>query len=91
MDAIYDDVISYDKSKGIYYMSPNEIAKSLQTEETTYDTPCKHKEDCGPVYCVPADDEKKIYEEFAGKKFRKLLQKEIKLGMWSVNFNYLYT
>ncbi|XP_065899237.1 uncharacterized protein [Dysidea avara] len=80
MDDTYDDIVSYDKSKGIYYMSANEIAKSLQKEENIYETPYKHKEDCGPVYCVPADDEKNIYEEFAGKKFRKLLHKEIKIG-----------
>ena len=78
IDVIYDDVISYDNSKGIYYMSSNDIAKSLQTEETIYDTPYSHIGDCGPIYCMPADDEKKIYEEFAGKKFRKLLHKEIK-------------
>ncbi|XP_065899226.1 uncharacterized protein [Dysidea avara] len=80
IDDIYDDIVSYDKSKGIYYMSANEIAKSLQKEENIYETPYKHKEDCGPVYCVPADDEKKIYEEFAGKKFRKLLHREVKIG-----------
>ncbi|XP_065899234.1 uncharacterized protein [Dysidea avara] len=80
MDDIYDDVVSYDRSKDISYMSANDIAKSLQKEENIYETPYKHKEDCGPVYCVPADDEKKIYEEFAGKKFRKLLRKEIKIG-----------
>ena len=79
MDDIYDDIVSYDRSKGIYYMSANEIAKSLQKEENIYETPYKHKEDCGLVYCVPADDKKKIYEEFARKKFWKLLHKEIKL------------
>ena len=86
MDDTYDDIVSYDKSKGIYYMSANEIAKSLQKEENIYETPYKHKEDCGPVYCVPADDEKNIYEEFAGKKFRKLLHKEIKLVFLHYNF-----
>jgi len=89
MDNVYDDVVYNDKSKGIYYMSANEIAKSQQTEETIYDTPYRHKEDCGPVYCVPADDEKKIYEEFAGNKFRKLPHKEIKLDTLSVHINYV--
>ncbi|XP_065906945.1 uncharacterized protein [Dysidea avara] len=80
INVIYDEVISYENSKGIYQMSSNDVAKSLQTEESIYDTPYSHIGDCGPIYCVPADDEKKIYEEFAGKKFRKLLHKEIKVG-----------
>ena len=60
-------------------MSSNDIAKSLQTEKSIYDTPYSHKEDYGPIYSTPADNEKKIYEEYAGKRFRKLLHKEIKL------------
>ena len=79
MDVVYDDIINYDKSEGLYHMSSNDIAKSLQTEESIYDTPYSHKEDYGPIYSTPADDEKKIYEEYAGKRFHKLLHKEIKL------------
>jgi len=79
MDAIYDDIINYDKSKDLYHLSSNDIAKSLQTEDSIYDTPYSHKEDYGPIYFTPADNENKIYEIFAGKRFRKLLHKEIKL------------
>jgi len=78
VDIIYD-VVNYDNVKGIYYMSSNDIAKSQQTEESIYDTPYSNIEDCGPIYSMPADNERKIYEEFAGKRFRKLLHKGIKL------------
>ncbi|XP_065899232.1 uncharacterized protein [Dysidea avara] len=75
----YDEVVSYDKSRGIYYMSSQDVANSLQTEEQIYDTPCNNKQDYGPIYCSPSDDETKLYQEFEGKKFQKLCHKEIKV------------
>ena len=75
----YDEVVSYDKSRGLYYMSSQDVAKSLQTEEQIYDTPCNNKQYYGPIYCSPSDDETKLYQEFEGKKFQKLCHKEIKL------------
>jgi len=80
MSVVNNDYSSnFDKVKGIYHMSPNDVDKSLQTEEGIYDIPYSHKGDCGPIYSVPANTVKKIYEEFAGKRFRKLLRKEIEL------------
>ncbi|XP_065900392.1 uncharacterized protein [Dysidea avara] len=75
----HDEVVSYDKSRGIYYMSSQDVAKSLQTEEQIYDTPCNNKQDYGPIYCSPSDDETKLYQDFEGKKFQKLSHKEIKV------------
>jgi len=60
----------------------NDSAKILPTEESTCDgpyNPCNHIEDYGPIYSTPSNDEKKIYEEYAGKRFRKLLHKDIML------------
>jgi len=89
IDNIYDDTLSHNASKGVYHMSSHEVAKSLETEETIYDTPYQSKIDFGIVYRSPADDEQKIYEEFAGKIFRQLYHKEIKLVLFVLyTFNY---
>ena len=60
---------------------PQEMARSMEEEEVTYNTPCEDEGDCGPVYCEPPCDERKIYAEFEGKKFCKLYHKEIWLVM----------
>ena len=57
--------------------SPYEIAESLEAEQQIYETPCEGEESVGPVYCVPSSDEQKIYEEFEGKRFRKLQHGEL--------------
>jgi len=75
LPSIRDDSIP---SAEVYKMAPDEVSKSMDIEQQIYDTPCK-PEDCGPVYCQPSDDEKKIYEDFEGKRFRKLFCKEIEL------------
>ena len=62
----------------VYKIAPDELSKSMENEQQIYDTPCKQV-DYGPVYCQPSDDEKKIYEEFEGKRFRKLFHNEIEL------------
>jgi len=67
---------------GIYYEmeespTPYEIAESIEDEQHIYETPCENEEEIGPAYLEPSSDEQKIYEEFEGKKFRKLLHKEI--------------
>ena len=58
------------------YSSPYAIAESIEAEQQIYETPCED-EPAGPVYCKPPSDELKIYEEFEGKRFRKVFHKEI--------------
>ena len=65
---------------GIYEMespSPFAIAESMEDDQQIYDTPCEDEEPSGPVYCKPPSDEHKIYEEFEGKRFRKIFHTEI--------------
>jgi len=57
--------------------SPNKIAVSLKTEQNIYETPLEDEENYGPIYQKPPSDEGKIYEEFEGKKLRKLFHNEI--------------
>lgn len=57
--------------------SPYEVANSMEAEQKIYETPCDIEESVGPVYHEPSSDEQKIYEEFEGKRFRKLFHKEI--------------
>ena len=59
--------------------SPYEMgmAESIEAEQQIYETPCECEETAGPIYCIPSSDEQKIYEEFEGKKFRKLHHEEI--------------
>jgi len=65
-------------SVDVYKIATDELTKSMEIEEQIYATPCIEM-DCGPLYCQPSDNEKKIYEEFKGKRFRKLCHKEIEL------------
>ena len=58
-------------------VSHYEITESLEAEKKIYETPCEGEESIGPVYCVPPPDEQKIYEEFEGKRFRKIHHKEL--------------
>jgi len=75
----YDTIVSYDELRGTYYMSPDDIAKSLEAEKQIYDTPSNNKQDYGPIYAVPSNDETKLYQEFEGKRFLKLGHKELRL------------
>ena len=59
---------------------PQEMARSMEGEELTYNTPCEDEGNYGPIYCEPPCDEHKIYAEFEGKRFRKLYHKEIWLA-----------
>ena len=59
-------------------ISPYELAESLETEQQIYETPFEDEENCGPIYSAPSSDEQKIYEEYEGKRFRKLYHREIK-------------
>ena len=54
-----------------------DITKSLEDEEEIYNTPYEDEQSYGPVYSEPPCDERKIYAEFEGKRFRKLYHKEI--------------
>ena len=58
-------------------VSPYEMAESIETEQQIYETPCEGEESIGPIYCVPPTDEEKIYEEFEGKRFRKIHHQEL--------------
>ena len=53
-------------------VSPYNMAELLEAEEQIYYTLCEDEEDIGPVYSEPSRDEKKVYEEFEGKRFSKL-------------------
>ena len=57
--------------------SPYKIVVSLKTEQNIYETPLEDEENYGPIYQKPPSDEGKIYEEFEGKKLRKLFHNEI--------------
>ena len=54
--------------------SPYEMAEAVESKEHTYYTLC---EDSGPAYHVPSSVERKVYEEFQGKRFEKLHHKDI--------------
>ena len=57
--------------------SPYEMAESVETEQQIYETPCEGEESMGPIYCVPPTEEEKVYEEFEGKRFRKIHHEEL--------------
>ena len=55
----------------------DQTVASMEAEQEIYKTPCEGEGNTGLVYCVPSSNEQKIYEEFEGKRFRKLYHKEI--------------
>ena len=59
-------------------VSPDEMAKSMKAEQQIYETPYEDEQNYGPIYSAPSSDEQKLYEEFEGKRFRKLYQGELK-------------
>ena len=59
-------------------ISPHKLAESLEAEQQIYETPYEDEENYGPIYTAPSSDEQKIYEEFEGKRFRKLYHRELK-------------
>jgi len=80
MPAQYEIPSSSTPAVGIYEMegpAPYEIAESIEDEQQIYETPCEIEENIGPVYQEPSSDEHKIYEEFEGKRFRRLSHYEI--------------
>ena len=62
----------------VHKIAPDDVTKYMELEQQIYATPYK-QQDYGPPYYHPPDNEKKIYEEFEGKRFRKLFHREIKL------------
>ena len=58
-------------------VSHYEMVESIEAEKKIYETPCEGEESIGPIYCVPPPDERKIYEEFEGKRFRKIHHEEL--------------
>ena len=65
-------------------ISPYELTESVEAEQQIYETPYEDEENYGPIYTAPSSDEQKIYEEFEGKRFRKLYHREIKY-VWMYN------
>ena len=80
--AMYENAaVQYELPSSSYELpsiSPYELAESLETEQQIYETPYEDEESYGPIYSAPSSDEQKIYEEFEGKRFRKLYHREIK-------------
>ena len=68
VNNLYDEITS---------LSSYEMAESVKAEEQIYYTLCEDEESTGPAYCVPSSDEQTIYEEYEGKRFHKLYQKDI--------------
>lgn len=58
--------------------SPHEVAQSLENEKKIYETVAFDHKDYGPAYQKPSHEEHKIYEEFEGKRFHKLLRNKVK-------------
>ena len=69
---------SYEVPYEVPSVSPYELAESEEAEQQIYDTPYEDEENYGPIYSVPPSDIQKIYEEFEGKKLRKLCHTELK-------------
>ena len=65
-------------------ISPYELTESVEAEQQIYETPYEDEENYGPIYTAPSSDEQKIYEEFEGKRFRKLYHREIRY-VWMYN------
>ena len=63
------------------FPTPQDMARSMDEEEQIYNTPYEDEGNYGPIYYEPPSDEHKIYEEFEGKKFRKLYHEDIRLTM----------
>jgi len=82
MEGIYEMAnTQYALPESAYEMSdisPYAIANSLEDEQQIYDTPFEDEDSYGPIYYEPPSNLQKIYEEFEGKKFRKLYHHEIR-------------
>jgi len=70
-------VCAYEMSE----ISPCAIANSLETEKEIYETPFEDEESNGPIYYEPPSNLQKIYEEFEGKRFRKLYHRQIRFDI----------
>lgn len=57
--------------------TPHELAQSMEKEKSIYETVTFDNKNYGPAYQKPPFEEQKIYKEFEGKKFRKILHKEV--------------
>ena len=54
------------------------LSQWRQNNRYVYETPYEDEENYGPIYSAPSSDEQKIYEEFEGKRFRKLHHTKIR-------------
>ena len=83
---VYDTLCKMPTSKqpclgnSLYDILPSaslyKMAESIETKEHSYYALCE-AESIGPVYCTPSSIERKVYEEFEGKRFRILHHKDI--------------
>ncbi|XP_065899772.1 uncharacterized protein [Dysidea avara] len=83
MDGIYEMARPYELPVSVFEMSgPSPYAivdcTSLEVEQLIYDTPFEDEDSYGPIYYEPPLKLNKIYEEFEGKRFRKLYHHEIR-------------
>jgi len=83
MNGTYEIARPYDLPVSVFEMSapaPHAIINctSLETEQLIYDTPFEDEDSYGPIYYEPPLNISKIYEEFEGKRFRKLYHREIR-------------
>ena len=94
MEAVYEmaspqyalPVCAYEMSE----ISPYAIANSLEAEQEIYETPFEDEDSYGPIYYEPPSNLQKIYEEFEGKRFRKLYHHQIRFDITFL-FTYLVT
>ena len=78
LNTALSDIAELPTTIEVHDIAPDDVTKYMKLEQQIYATPYK-QQDYGPVFYHPPDDEKKIYEEFEGKRFRKLFHREIKL------------
>ena len=58
--------------------SPHELAQSMETEKSIYESVTFDNKDYGPAYQKPSFEEQKIYEEFEGIRLHKLMRQDVK-------------
>ena len=81
VDELYEMARPYELPVSAFEITgPYAIANctSLEAEQLIYDTPFEDEDSYGPIYYEPPLKLNKIYEEFEGKRFRKLYHHEIR-------------
>ena len=81
LDGMYEMAKPYELPLSAFEVSVTTVATSIEAERQIYDTPFEDEESYGPIYYEPPSSLHKIYEEFEGKKFRKLYHHEIRFAL----------